>query len=502
MATVRQSSIATKLTWMNLLASSAALLVACAAFIAYEGILYHQSMVESLSIRAQIVGLNSVSALVFNDPKSADRTLSALKSDPHIVAACVYTPDGQPFAGYWRNEHSTCPKLPTIPQGEDEVSEFTNDQLGLVRTVMFQGKPTALVYLQSDLQQLYLRRTRYLEITVAVLLVSLLAAFLASHVAGKRVVKPIMALSETARVVSRDQNYSIRAAPSASQDEIAALIEVFNEMLTQIQQRDEALQKSRDELERRVRERTAELELANRELEAFTYSVSHDLRAPLRHINGFSQALVEDLGPQLDAASRHYLDRIQAGTTNMAQLIDDLLNLARIGRRELARQVTGLDSILKEVLADLQNETAQREIEWKIEQLPFVECDPSLMKQVFSNLLANACKYTRPRKPAVIEVGQTKQNGNMVIFIRDNGVGFSMKYADKLFGVFQRLHRAEDFEGTGVGLATVQRIIHKHGGRIWAEAELDKGATFYFTLSTSEKVEDMNRTITTAQGRK
>jgi light-regulated signal transduction histidine kinase (bacteriophytochrome) len=173
----------------------------------------------------------------------------------------------------------------------------------------------------------------------------------------------------------------------------------------------------------------------------------------------------------------------------MGRLVDDLLNLARVGRRDLSLQVAGLKSVVDEVIAELAPECARREIEWKIGSLPFVECDPGLIKQVLQNLLWNAVKFTRPRPHAVIEVGQKEEHGISVVFVRDNGVGFSMKYADKLFGVFQRLHRPEDFEGTGVGLAIVQSVVQKHGGRIWAEADLEKGATFYFTLGASEKTE-------------
>ena len=167
-------------------------------------------------------------------------------------------------------------------------------------------------------------------------------------------------------------------------------------------------------------------------------------------------------------------------------MVDDLLALASIGRQEPQFQATGLGSLVQEVKKELSREIANREIQWQIGELPFVDCDPRLMKQVFSNLLSNAVKYTRPRNPAIIEIGKTRQQEEDIIFIRDNGVGFNMKYADKLFGVFQRLHRKEDFEGTGVGLATVQRIIHKHGGRIWVQAELDKGATFYFTYGPNQ----------------
>lgn len=229
-------------------------------------------------------------------------------------------------------------------------------------------------------------------------------------------------------------------------------------------------------------QRTSELEAANKELEAFTYSVSHDLRAPLRHINGYSKILLEDFGPQMQLAAKEYLQRMHETAQYMGRLVDDLLHLARVSRQELILQITRLDALVEEAIVHLRTEARDRQIDWQVGPLPFVECDPGLIKQVFANLLSNALKFTRPRERAVIEVGQMTVDGQAVIFVRDNGVGFDMRYADKMFGVFQRLHRQEDFEGTGVGLAIVERIIHKHAGRIWAEAEVEKGATFYFIL--------------------
>jgi PAS domain S-box-containing protein len=257
----------------------------------------------------------------------------------------------------------------------------------------------------------------------------------------------------------------------------------YSKVMRDITERKQA-QEEIQRLNHDLRQRASELEAANKELESFTYSVSHDLRAPLRHIDGFSQLLVDEYAPQLPEEVGRYLYRIQNGARQMGVLVDELLNLARIGRKAVNLQVTGLDSVVAQVVSDLKTELNGRKVEWKIASLPYVECDPALVKQVFANLLSNAVKYSRPRNPAVIEVGSVPDDGPPAIFVRDNGVGFSMKYAGKLFGVFQRLHRAEDFEGTGIGLATVQRIVQKHGGRVWAEAELDKGATFYFTLGS------------------
>jgi PAS domain S-box-containing protein len=239
------------------------------------------------------------------------------------------------------------------------------------------------------------------------------------------------------------------------------------------------------QLEQRVAERTAQFEAANRELEAFTYSVSHDLRAPLRQVDGFARLLREELGEGLSPKAAHYLQRIVDGTRHMGRLIDDLLNLAQVGRQALTPRPTDLHQLATEVVEDAQSlaDATDRQIEWTVDGLPTVECDPGLMRIVLTNLVANSVKYTRARATAHIALGCTNVGGRPVIFVRDDGVGFDMKYADKLFGVFQRLHANEEFEGTGVGLATVRRIIHKHGGEIWADAAMDKGATFYFTLA-------------------
>ena len=229
----------------------------------------------------------------------------------------------------------------------------------------------------------------------------------------------------------------------------------------------------------------SQLEEINKELEAFSYSVSHDLRAPLRHIDGFVKMLVKHSGDNLDERGRRYLGIIADSAQRMGALIDDLLVFSRMSRTELRHSRVSTDSLVHEAVDGLQTEINGRHINWRIDALPEVDADPAMLQQVWVNLISNAVKYTRPREPAEIEIGCTEShNGHdeYVFFVHDNGVGFDMQYAHKLFGVFQRLHRAEEFEGTGIGLANVGRIVHRHGGRVWAEGQVNEGATFYFSL--------------------
>ena len=252
-------------------------------------------------------------------------------------------------------------------------------------------------------------------------------------------------------------------------------------------QRRAAEERKRD-LKRQIAERTAQLEAANKELEAFSYSVSHDLRAPLRHIVGFMELLEKKIGTALDEKSRHYMDAISEAIKKMGVLIDGLLSISRMGRHALSFQDVDLATLTSDVIRDLEPDFAGRDIKWRIGDLPVVSGDATLLRMVMDNLIANALKFTRPRQQAQIEIGSLPdQDSEAVIFVRDNGVGFDMAYVDKLFSVFQRLHHEDEFEGTGIGLATVHRIVARHGGRIWTEGKLDQGATFYFSLPQKQQ---------------
>ncbi len=272
----------------------------------------------------------------------------------------------------------------------------------------------------------------------------------------------------------------VAAAPVMYAGNLAAQVIVHD--IGERKRAEEQIQRLNVDLEHRVAERTSELEAANKELEAFSYSVSHDLRAPLRHIEGFVEILFVTKAANHDVETGKLLQTIAESTKQMGRLIDDLLTFSRTARAELRSTKVRLADLVQDCLKDLEPEFKDREVEWTIAELPEVRGDPALLRQVMVNLLANALKYSRPRNPARIEVGSAANRFENVIYVADNGVGFEMRYAHKLFGVFQRLHRAADFEGTGIGLANVRRIIHRHGGRTWAEGALNQGATFYFTL--------------------
>ncbi len=469
----RNLPIRQKLVTMTLATSGVVLLLTCVAFLGYEFYTFRGSAVRQLSTLGEVIAANSTGAMAFDNQKDATEILAALSAERQITAACLYDRDGRVFARYPANA-----KPAVFPKPMEDGSHFVDGHL-VIFTPVVQVKGSerfGTLYLESSLDAMYERLRLYGVISLLVILVASGVAYWLSQILQRQISRPVLALADTAAAVSLRRDYSVRAE-KLSDDELGLLTDAFNHMLAQIQEQNA-------ELERRVLERTHELESANDELEAFCFSAAHDLRTPLRAITGFTDLLLQHHAGAMPADVRRYVSLIHDGANQMAQLINDLLAFSRLGRQMLTRAGVKWEQLWRDVYRDLEGDRRGRRVEFKLTALPDVYGDAALLRVAVVNLLSNALKYTRPREVAEIEVGMTNEprEGSPVFFIRDNGVGFDMRHAGKLFGVFQRLHHAHEFEGTGVGLATVRRVIERHGGRIWAHAEPRKGATFFFTV--------------------
>jgi signal transduction histidine kinase/CheY-like chemotaxis protein len=501
---------------MNMLVSGTALLLACSAFFVYDLYTFRAGVVHNLSTEAQVIGSNTISALVFNDPHAAETTLSALKGSPSIVYAAIYTPDGQPFAGYWQDGSGKALPLPVVPAGQTQAHWFIDGQIALLDSVIFEGKPIGFVYIRSDLRALNDRWKSYALITAFVLLLSLVVALLISKISQRAISKPVVQLAETVRVVSQEKDYSIRAAATGNQDEVSTLIEAFNEMLGQIQHRDTALQGAYDQLEHRVRERTTQLAVANKELESknreveratrlksqFLASMSHELRTPLNAIIGFSDLLHEQTAGQLNDKQKRFVNHIKQGSSHLLQLINDILDLSKIeaGQLELRCENFQIQDALPEVLSTIRPLTMVKNIQLdqSFEDATSVYADRVRFKQILYNLLSNAVKFTP--KGGCIGIHCSRHEDSVSIAVSDTGIGIRPEDQALVFEEFRQVEGNGVAGGTGLGLAITKRLVEQQGGKIFLESRVGEGSRFTFSLPAGAEVAIALPTVTVPPG--
>lgn len=487
-------SIRSKFLLVVLVATFSALAVAGTALLVYDLRTYRQQWIDDLLTQAEILGRASAPALAFDDPKSAHDNLALLKARPGIRTGIIYNARGKPVARY--GDDTQAPGLP-----ESDGVRVQGSELVVFKRIVENDEIVGTVYLRAH-HELMPRLIDYLSILGVVMVLSLGVAAAMSMWLQAALTRPILAVTRAAREVMERRDFSLRVHKN-TEDEVGYLVDAFNAMLAELGRRAEALEASNRslanemaereraddelrtlnvELEHRVADRTAQFEAANKELEGFSYSVSHDLRAPLRGVVGFAEALLEDHADELSTEAQRKLGVVRHEGHRMGVLINDLLAFSRLGRKAVQRGELDMAALVRSTWSGLASEREDRPVELQVGSLPAASGDRVLLGQVWVNLLSNAVKFSRGRSRPQIWVDAISDTKEVIYFVRDNGAGFNPTYQDKLFGVFQRLHDANEFPGTGVGLALVQRIVNRHGGRVWAEGAVDKGATFYFSL--------------------
>lgn len=472
----RAFSIKQKLTMVMMLTIFAGVVLMGVFFMGYERIQSREQLVHEITVITKVPYSQVAAALEFEDLNTLQESANSLDYDYTIDVVCIY--DGE-LVLQARSFPGSVRAIPCPDNPHADPSGFVQDKYHHIEDVFSESERIGTIFISANMDYVNSQIQRYFYMMLTALGIISIVSLLVAMVLQKAVTDPIFDLAQTATSIANNRDFSLRAAKT-SDDEIGQMVDAFNEMLTAIQQRDEELQSHKSELESKVEERTSELRAANLELEAFSYSVSHDLRSPLRAIDGFSQALLEDYADQLDSAALGYLERVRMASQRMGTLIDSMLWLSRVTRQEIVTRTVDFSLMCEEVVQDIQDRDPSRRVKVTVQAEMSMRCDSRLMRLVVSNLVDNAFKYTQ--KVAKPEVSIGCKEG--IYYVKDNGAGFDMRYADKLFGVFQRLHSKDEFEGTGVGLATVARVIQRHGGDIWAESEVDRGATFFFTVSS------------------
>lgn len=490
MTLLRDLPIRRKLVAILMIATGGALLLAGAGLLTLDYFRLRHDMATDLETLAEIVARNSTASVSFEDIGDAEETLAALDAKPSLLGAAIYDRQGNLFAQW--EKPGAHPDVPRRPGPEGHV--FGSGSLVLFEPVVLDGETIGAVYLESSLSEIWQRlRIRALTIAAVFLVAALAALALSSGLQGL-ISKPVLHLADTARGVSERNDYSLRAQKHSA-DELGRLVDAFNQMLSQIEERDTALQAAKEELENRVEARTRELRTANdelqqsnRELDDFAYIASHDLKEPLRGIHNYSMFLLEDYADKLDGEGRSKLETLLRLTRRMEVLIDSLLQYSRLGRIDLTLEEVDLNEVVAEVLENLDVNLKAEEVEVSIPRpLPGAVCDRVQAGEIFHNLIVNGVKYNdSPRKR--IEIGY-REGQPPVFYVRDNGIGIPDKHYDAIFRIFKRLHAREKYGGgTGAGLTIVKKIVERHNGSIRVESVPGEGTTFYFTLAKGDSL--------------
>jgi signal transduction histidine kinase len=489
-----------KLVLILLVTTTVGLVVATAVSLLVNNLTARRDLEFDVEAQARVAAENSTGALAFEDADDAASVLRTLGANPDVLRACLYARSGPPFAEFTRPGSQPCPHAaePTGPR-------FDGDSLHVVVPVEVEGRRLGTLSVQHSLRGFHRRLGWQAVVALAALVCALLVASVVSARLQRVIADPILHLADTARAVSTRRDYGIRATRSG-EDELALLVDAFNEMLEQIQQRDTDLQRAKDMLEHRVAERTdelrqqlverhraeemleqrnVELTRSNQDLDDFAHIASHDLREPLRGIQNYAIFLSEDYADQLDEAGKTKLETLRRLSQRMEDLIGTLLHYSRVGRSNLAFDQVDLNVVVDDVLDSLGISLAEQRVQVQVERpLPTVWCDRARIGEVFRNLITNAMKYNdKPEKRIVIGSSGTG-DGRLAFFVRDNGLGIPEKHFESVFRIFKRLHPRDQYGGgTGAGLTIVRKIVERHNGQVWVESTVGQGTTFYFTLS-------------------
>ncbi len=465
---LRDKPIRQRLMAILLLTSGVVVVLTCAAFLAYEFVTFRQTTLKNLSTLGGIIAANSTASLAFQNEGDAREILSALRAEPHVVAAALYDKDGKLFARYPADLPVAA--FPAAPDRDGYRFEHS-DLVGFAPVAQASNPRLGTLYLQSDLTAVYGTLRLAGAIAALVMAVSLLVAYLLSATLQGTISRPILALAETAKSVSDRSDYSVRA-PKLGGDELGLLTDAFNQMLSRIEDQDRA----RGHL-------ITELEHSNKELEQFAYVASHDLQEPLRMVSSYTELLERRYGDKLDDKAREFIGYAVDGAVRMQRLINDLLEFSRVSTRGKALQHVDVTRVLGTVRANLSVAIQDAGALVTNDDLPTVMADETQLVQLLQNLIGNAIKFRGRDRPHV-HVGAQATATEWVFAVRDNGIGIAPEYFERIFVIFQRLHARDEYPGTGIGLAVCRRILDRHGGRIWVESEPGHGSTFYFALPT------------------